>query len=101
MYDHHYGVPLAMRFHHSKPLTILDVPTSMRHAALDIPDPETPVGARGVGEPPVGAGLGSVLSAIADAVGDDIYRRIPVTPDVVLTSLDAGRRVHDVLTAYI
>jgi len=101
VYDRHYGVPLAMRFHHSKPLTILDVPTSMRYAALDIPDPETPVGARGVGEPPVGAGLGSVLSAIADAVGDDIFRRIPVTPDVVLASLDAGRRVHDVLTAYI
>jgi CO/xanthine dehydrogenase Mo-binding subunit len=101
VYDHHYGVPLAMRFHHSKPLTILDVPTNMRHAALDIADPETPVGARGVGEPPVGAGLGSVLSAIADAVGDDIYRRIPVTPDVVLASLDAGRRAHDVLTAYI
>ncbi len=101
VYDRRYGVSLAMRFHHSKPLTILDVPTAMRYAALDIPDPETPVGARGVGEPPVGAGLGSVLSAIADAVGDDIYRRIPVTPDVVLTSLDAGRRVHDVLTAYI
>jgi hypothetical protein len=65
------------------------------------PDPETPVGARGVGEPPVGARLGSVLSAIADAVGDDIYHRILVTPNVVLTSLEAGRRVHDVLTAYI
>jgi CO/xanthine dehydrogenase Mo-binding subunit len=104
VYDQHYGVPLAMRFHHSKPLTILDVPTAMRHAALDMPDPETPVGARGVGEPPVGAGLGAVLSAIADAVGDDIYRRIPVTPDVVLMSLETsiiGRRVHDVLTAYI
>jgi CO/xanthine dehydrogenase Mo-binding subunit len=101
VYDHHYGVPLAMRFHHSKPLTILDVPTGMRHAALDIPDPETPVGARGVGEPPVGAGLGAVLSAIADAVGDDVYRRSPVTPDVVLASLDARRRVHDVLTAYM
>jgi xanthine dehydrogenase molybdenum-binding subunit len=101
VYDRHYGVPLAMRFHHSKPLTILDVPTGMRHAALDIADPETPVGARGVGEPPVGAGLGAVLSAIADAVGDDIYRRIPVTPDVVLASLEAGRRTHDVLRAYL
>ena len=101
VYDHHYGVPLAMRFHHTKPLTILDVPTGMQHAALDIPDPETPVGARGVGEPPVGAGLGAVLSAIADAVGDDVYRRSPVTPDVVLTALEAKRRVQDVLTAYI
>ncbi len=101
VYDPHYGVPLALRFHHNKPLTILDVPAEMRHAALDIPDPETPVGARGVGEPPVGAGLGAVLAAIADAGGDEIYRRIPVTPDVVLASLEAGRRVHDVLTTYI
>ena len=34
-------------------------------------DPETPVGARGVGEPPVGAGYGAVMNAIADAVGDE------------------------------
>ena len=101
VYDQQYGVPLAMRFHHNKPLTILDVPTGMRQAALDMPDPETPVGARGVGEPPVGAGLGAVLSAIADAVGDDVYRRMPVTPDMVLTALEAGRRTHDVLTAYL
>ena len=85
VYDQHYGVPLAMRFHHNKPLTILDVPpAACSHAALDLPDPETPVGARGVGEPPVGAGVGAVLAAIVDAVGDDVFRRIPVTPDVIL-----------------
>ena len=28
----------------------------MKWEALDIPDPETPVGARGIGEPPVGGG---------------------------------------------
>ena len=60
VYDPHYGVPLAMRFHHNKPLTILDIPAEMHTLALDIADPETPVGARGVGEPPVGAGYGSV-----------------------------------------
>ena len=73
----------------------------MQHAALDIPDPETPVGARGVGEPPVGAGVGAVLAAIVDAVGDEVFRRSPVTPDIVLASLEAGRRVQDVVTAYI
>jgi CO/xanthine dehydrogenase Mo-binding subunit len=73
----------------------------MRHAAVDLPDPETPVGARGVGEPPVGAGVGAVLAAIIDAVGDDVFRRIPVTPDVILASLEAGHRAHDVLTPYI
>jgi xanthine dehydrogenase molybdenum-binding subunit len=101
VYDQHYGLPLATRFHYNKPLTILDVPAGMQHAALDIPDPETPVGARGVGEPPVGAGVGAVLAAIADAVGDDVFRRSPVTPDIILASLEAGHRAHDVLTAYL
>ena len=45
----------------------------MAWAALDIPDPETPVGARGIGEPPVGAGACAVLNAISDALGDDIF----------------------------
>jgi CO/xanthine dehydrogenase Mo-binding subunit len=102
VYDHHYGVPLAMRFQHNKPLTILDVPAgAMQFAALDIPDPETPVGARGVGEPPVGAGVGAVLAAIAAAMGDDVFRRAPVTADMILASLEAGHRAHDVLTAYL
>ena len=101
VYDQHYGVPLATRFHYNKPLTILDVPVGMRQAALDIPDPETPVGARGVGEPPVGAGFGAVLAAITDAVGADVFRRTPVTPDIVLASLEAGHRAHDALIAYI
>ena len=101
VYDERYGVPLATRFHHTRPLTLLDIPASMQHAALDIPDPETPVGARGVGEPPVGAGVGAVLAAIADAVGDDVFGRSPVTPDIVLAALEAGHRAHNVLTAYI
>src|SRR4030095_1032113 len=50
VYDQHYGVSLARRFHHNKPPTILDVPQRMAWSALDIPDPETPVGARGIGD---------------------------------------------------
>jgi xanthine dehydrogenase molybdenum-binding subunit len=50
VYDQHYGVPLARRFYQNRPPTILDVPANMKWAALDIPDPETPVGARGIGE---------------------------------------------------
>ena len=44
----------------------------MAWATVDLPDPETPVGARGIGEPPVGAGACAVLNAISDALGDDI-----------------------------
>ena len=101
VYDPKYGLSLARRFHHSKPLTILDIPATMQATALDLPDPETPVGARGVGEPPVGAGYGSVLNAIADAVGVDIFRRAPVTADIVLMSLEHGRRMHAPLQAHL
>jgi xanthine dehydrogenase molybdenum-binding subunit len=67
----------------------------MQWAALDIPDPETPVGARGIGEPPVGGGCGAILNALSDALGDEIYRRAPVTLDTILTSLEAGRPMQD------
>jgi xanthine dehydrogenase molybdenum-binding subunit len=100
VYDQHYGVSLARRFHHNKPLTILDIP-QMKAVALDIPDPETPTGAKGVGEPPVGAGYGAVLNAIADAIGVDAFRRAPVTSDVVLQSLTTGRRTHPPLQAHV
>jgi CO/xanthine dehydrogenase Mo-binding subunit len=101
VYDQHYGVPLAKRFYHNKPPTIMDAPTNFSFAALNLPDPETPVGARGVGEPPVGAGLAAVLNALAAAVGDEIFRRSPVNADMILTSLEAGRRVTEPLTAHI
>jgi CO/xanthine dehydrogenase Mo-binding subunit len=73
----------------------------MQTDALGLADPETPTGARGVGEPPVGAGYGSVMNAIANAVGEDVFRRAPVTADIVLTSLEHGRRVHDPLASHI
>ncbi len=100
VYDPHYGVSLARRFHHNKPLTIMDIP-EIKAVALNIPDPETPTGAKGVGEPPVGAGYGAVLNAIAAAVGVDAFRRAPVTSDVVLMSLTHGRRMHPPLRAHV
>ena len=101
VYDPHYGLSLARRFYNNRPLTILDVPHTMPAIGLGIPDPETPVGAKGVGEPPVGAGYGAVMNAIADAVGVDAFRRAPVTSDVVLMSLVHGKRMHDPLRAHI
>jgi len=101
VYDPHYGALLSRRFYQNKPPTILDVPVNMQWAALDIPDPETPVGARGVGEPPVGGGCASVLNALSDALGDDVFRRAPVNADTILTSLEAGRPMQHPLLAYI
>ncbi|HUA84402.1 MAG TPA: xanthine dehydrogenase family protein molybdopterin-binding subunit [Bryobacteraceae bacterium] len=99
--DPHYGIMLARRFHHSRPPTILDVPPDMQWAALDIPDPETPVGARGVGEPPVPGGCAAVLNALSDALGDEIFQRAPVYADTILTSLEAGRPMQHPLMAHI
>jgi xanthine dehydrogenase molybdenum-binding subunit len=101
VFDPHYGVMVSKRFHHSKPPTILDVPVNMQWEALDIPDPETPVGARGIGEPPVGGGCASILNALSDALGDEIFRRAPVNADTILTSLEAGRPMQHPLTAHI
>jgi CO/xanthine dehydrogenase Mo-binding subunit len=102
VYDQHYGVPLAKRFYHSKPPTILDTPQHVTLDAVNLPDPETPVGARGIGEPPVGAGYAAVMNALADAVGDEVFRRTPVTPDMILTALEnGGKRTHEALTAHI
>jgi CO/xanthine dehydrogenase Mo-binding subunit len=100
VYDPHYGLSLARRYHYNKPQTILDIP-QMQTTALDIADPETPVGARGVGEPPVGAGFGAVLNAIADAIGVDGFRRAPVTSDVVLMTLTHGKRMHEPLQSHL
>jgi len=101
VYDQEYGMPLAKRFLYNKPLTILDIPPTMQWTALDIPDPETPTGARGVGEPPVGSGYAAVLNAIADAVGEEAFRRAPVTPDILLMSLEHGKRMHEPLKSHI
>ena len=101
VYDQHYGVPLATRFYQNKPPTILDAPAKMQWAALDIADPETPVGARGIGEPPVAAGCNAVLNALANAVGDDVFRRAPVMASEILASLEAGHPAGELLTAHI
>ncbi len=101
VYDQHFGVPLAKRFYNSKPPSILDIPARRQWAALDLPDPETPVGARGMGESPVGAGFGAVANAIANAVGHDVFRRAPVMLDTILMALETGRVAHEPLTANI
>ena len=89
-------------FYNNKPPTILDAPLNMEWAALNIPDPETPVGARGIGEP---AGWRRLLRRakreFRTRSGDEVFRRAPVTADVILTSLEAGKPVTETLTAHI
>jgi CO/xanthine dehydrogenase Mo-binding subunit len=101
VFDPHYGEMVSKRFYQNRPPTILDVPVDMQWGALDIPDPETPVGARGIGEPPVGGACASILNALSDALGDEIFQRAPVNSDTILTSLEAGRPMQHPLMAHI
>jgi xanthine dehydrogenase molybdenum-binding subunit len=101
VYDQQYGLALSRRFHHTKPPTILDVPDKMAWAAVEIPDPETPIGSRGIGEPPVGGGCAAILNALSDALGDEVFRRAPVTADVILASLELGRPAQHPLRSNI
>ena len=68
---------------------------------MNLPDPETPVGARGIGEPPVAAGACAVLNALSAAIGDDMFQRSPVTLDNILMALEHGRPMQEPLTAHI
>jgi xanthine dehydrogenase molybdenum-binding subunit len=81
--------------------SILDIPSNMAWDALNIPDPQTPVGAKGVAEAAVGAGAAAIRCALAAAIGDDYVRRTPVAVDMILASFDAGKRVDRGLTANV
>ena len=92
-YDLHYGLPVSRRFYQTRPPTILSAPEKSSWGAVGIPDPQTPVGARGIGEPPTGAACAAVLCALADALGEDAFLRAPVMADAVLAAVTPGARL--------
>ena len=53
---------------------------------VEVPSPEGPLGARGVGEPPVVPGAATIANAIADATGVRLTE-LPMTPERVLAAL--------------
>lgn len=102
VYDQRYGVSLANRFHYNKPPTILDIPLhEMQWGAVGIPDPQTPIGAKGIGEPAICAGAAAAICALNAAIGDDFLRRTPATPSMIVASLDAGKRVDEGLVTHV
>ena len=88
VFDPQWGVPFANRLYTARPPGILDVPTDLRWAAVGIADPTSPVGAKGIGEPPVGAGAAALTCAVADAMGGRCLCRTPLTPDIILAELE-------------
>jgi len=58
----------------------------MEAIMVEVPAPTGPLGARGVGEPPIMAGAGAVAAAIADATGAR-FTELPMTPERVVAAL--------------
>ena len=101
VFDPVWGVSFANRFYTARPPGMLDVPIDMEWAAVEIPDPQTPVGAKGIGEPPVGAGSAALTSAIADALGGKCLCRTPLTADVILAEIEGRPPAYGPLDLHV
>jgi xanthine dehydrogenase D subunit len=62
--------------------TILDMPP-VRAEILELADPDSPYGLKGVGEPPTIASTPAIVSALRDATGQDLAR-VPVKPEEIV-----------------
>jgi len=90
VYDPQNGLPANVGMHQCRIPTYLDVPLVTRADAVDIPDPQNPFGARGIGEPAMGCSVAALQSAISDALDGHIFGRSPVSPDMIVNHV-AGR----------
>lgn len=90
VYDPQNGLPATVGLHQAKPATYLDVPLVMQTDAVDKPDPMSPLGTKGVGEPLMGCAAAALLCAISDALGGHVFNRTPVSPDMIV-NFTAGR----------
>ena len=94
IYDPQNGLPGSVGLNQAKPATYLDVPSVMRSFAVDQPDPQSPLGTKGIGEPVMGAGAAALIAAISDAMGGHYFNRVPVTPDQIVNALAGREQSH-------
>ncbi len=94
IYDPQNGLPENIGYLASKPPSYLDVPSQMTARYVDIADPNNPVGAKGMGEPPQGAAAAALLCAISDALGGHIFNRTPVVGDMVVNFVSERPQSH-------
>ena len=66
--------------------TVADIPASVETHLLEKPDPEGPLGVRGVGEAPFGPLAPAIVCAVHDATGV-WFDRLPLTPEAVWRGL--------------
>ena len=90
VYDPQNGLPANVGYYGCRVPTYLDVPSVTRTDAVDLPDPQNPFGARGIGEPAMGCSVAALTSAISDALDGHSFGRTPVSADMIVNHV-AGR----------
>ena len=81
-------------FYQAKPPSYLDVPATMEWTAVDIADPQSPMGTRGMGEPVMGCAASAMISAISDALGGHYFNRTPIVTDMIVNALAGQEQSH-------
>ena len=84
LYDPQNGLPASTGYWQSKVPTMLDTPAKIQTGWVDLPDPENPVGARGIGEPAMGGVSAALTAAISDAMDGHIFNSAPITADMII-----------------
>ncbi len=87
VYDPQNGLPANVGLYQSKPPTYKDVPLRTQAQGVNIPDPQSPIGARGIGEPTQGAAAAALASAISDALDGHLFNTAPTTTDMIINHL--------------
>jgi CO/xanthine dehydrogenase Mo-binding subunit len=100
VYDPQNGLPANIGYYQSKPPSILDVPSEMQWDAVDKPDPQNPVGVRGMGEPVMGSAASALICAISDALGGHYFNRTPISTDMIVNAAHGREQSHGPLQVY-
>ena len=90
VYDPQNGLPANVTYYQAKPPTYVDIAQRMRVTAIDKPDPSSPLGTKGIGEPLLGCAGAALLCAFSEALGGHVFNRVPVMPDMIVNHV-AGR----------
>jgi xanthine dehydrogenase molybdenum-binding subunit len=94
VYDPQNGLPASVGLHQAKPPTYGDVARRFRTSAVDLPDPSSPLGTKGIGEPLLGCAGSALLCALSEAIGGHVFNRTPVVPDMILNHLARQPQAH-------
>jgi xanthine dehydrogenase molybdenum-binding subunit len=97
IYDPQNGLPGNVGLAQAKPATYLDIARDFHAEAVDLADPQNPVGIKGIGEPVQGCAAAALLCAISDALGGHVFNRTPVVADMIVNAASGREQSHQPL----